>query len=84
MPPTFHFVHVSNRHCRIEAETAAGRRQPVGSLRQMTASGSDRWLLLGRRGRPTGCIYPDLASAQAALARPGPELLQALGLAPSS
>ena len=83
MPPEFHYVRVSHRHCRVEAATADGRRRPVATLRQLTSAGGSRWMLLARRGRPTGRYYPDLAAAQAALNRPDPELLRRLGLNPA-
>ena len=80
--PEFHFVPVSHRHCRVELAEFGGRRRAVGTLKKLTATRSQGWMLLAPRNRPTGFIYPDLASAQAALTRADPDLLRRLGLNP--
>ena len=81
--PEFHFVLISHRHCRVElADAETGHRRPVGTLKRLTATRSEGWMLLAARSRPTGFIYPDLASAQAAITQADPELLRRLGLNP--
>ena len=75
--PQFLFRKVSQRHYRIALDQD-GRTREVGAIKRIADSG--RWIVLNNREHTSRFIYPGLASAQAAVSRAEPDLMQKLGV----